>query len=472
MKTIYKYYKNEQSYLNQQGYFRLCYNQIRKDKSTTKFKKVKTSNYSSLLEEMYEYNNNEYICAGLNSFEREVVVVDNDDETFGKSTLASLKALGLEPHCQKIKSNGHSQTYFFIEKYKIGSAGFLNGKYWENDNFVNHEKWKRLTKMMNYLFNGDLGYTGYNCQNPLYVNADVTSYRSINKLYTFDELYNFCLDKMSDISNLDEFLKKMRKVSISNKKHKTDKDVEIVIIFKDKQTIHSHSTSSIITNDTLSNDIDVEATIDNGIEEVEKSINEQIFVSCCCTCKSFYKSGKLDWANFDYISKTAYNDYTDSYFAYGYSTEELINRIRNDVRQIIYNNHYNKINWNKVGYTKKQRELSLKIRKDKHTNKLQTVLSIITNDTLSIRKIAEKYYEITGEKISKDTVSRILKEINQNKIEKKETIQSHSTSSIITNDTLEESHTNYIENLVSLALLDDDASNNNNGDKENERIAV
>ena len=68
---------------------------------------------------------------------------------------------------------------------------------------------------MNYLFSGDLGYTGYNCQNPLYVNADVTSYRNISNLYTFDELYNFCISKLSDIECLDDFLRKMRKLSIN-----------------------------------------------------------------------------------------------------------------------------------------------------------------------------------------------------------------------------------------------------------------
>ena len=458
MKEIIKTYKSEQSLINQQGYFRLCYNQIRKDKSTTKFTKIKTAGYNSLLQEMYEYNDNEYICAGLNSFQREVVVIDNDDESFGKTTMNSLNILGLVPHCQKVKSNGHSQTYFFIEKYHIGSAGFINGKYWENDNFENHEKWKRLTKMMNYLFDGDLGYTGYNCQNPLYINANVISYRNITKKYTFDELYNFCLDKMSDIDNLDEFLRKMRKLTLSGKKiHKDENDkIKIIYKFKDKDNQINTSTS-IITNNSLS-EIDVEATIDNAIQEVDRTINEQIFISCCQTCKSFYLSSNLSFNNYEYIAKTCYKDYTDSYFASGYSTEELINRIRANVRQIIYNNNVGKMQWNKVGYTKKQRELSLKIRKEKHTNKYNTILSIITNNSLSQRKIAEKYYEITNEKISQSTVGIILKEININKQkENKSTIQSNISTSIITNNSLLEKDTNYIENLASLAL---DISNN------------
>lgn len=455
MITIIKTYKNEQSLLNQQGYFRLCYNQVRKDKSTTKFIKVKSIDYNSLLEEMYEYRDNEYICAGLNSFEREVVVIDNDDETFGQSTLNSLKKLGLVPHCQKVKPNGHSQTYFFIEKYQIGAAGFQNGKYWEKDNFENHEKWKRLTKMINYLFDGDLGFTGYNCQNPLYNNAKVVSYKNITQKYTFDELYNFCLDKMKDIDNLDEFLKKMRKITSIGKKIQKDNDkIKIIYKFRDKiNSNHSQTIHSIITNDTLSDvDIDVEATIDNAIKEVDRSINEQIFISCCQTCKSFYQSGKLDFANFGYISKTCYKEYVECYFAAGYSTEELIGRIRNNVKQIIYNNIYGKMDWNKVGYTKKQRELSLQIRKDKHNNKLQIIHSIITNDTkLSCRKIAEKYKEITGDNISFNTVNRIIKEIN-NKEKEINSNNSQSIHSIITNDTRSKKETIYIEELVDKAI--------------------
>ena len=378
---IYKTYKNEQALINQQGYFRAFFNQIRKDKSTTKFKKVKTSGYGSLLQEMYEYKDNEYICAGLNSFEREVVVVDNDDESFGKTTMNSLKTLGLVPHCQKVKSNGHSQTYFFIEKYRIGSAGFINGKYYENDIFENHEKWKRLTKMMNYLFDGDLGYTGYNCQNPLYVNAEVTSYRNISKLYTFDELYNFCLSKLSNIEDLDLFLKKMRKFSLSNKHNtKNDKDYEIIYIFKDKTNksiqINSVNNNKVNFSDI---DIDIEATVDNAITEQERYINERIFISCCKTCKSFYQSGKLSYENLDYISRTCYKDFTEVDFAEDYTCQCLIDRIRNDVRQIIYNNMLGKMNWDKVGYTDKQRELSLKIRRNKKYERIQKIQKIITS---------------------------------------------------------------------------------------------
>lgn len=459
MITIIKTYKNEQSLLNQQGYFRLCYNQVRKDKSTTKFTKVKSIDYNSLLEEMYEYRDNEYICAGLNSFEREVVVIDNDDETFGQSTLNSLKKLGLVPHCQKVKPNGHSQTYFFIEKYQIGAAGFQNGKYWEKDNFENHEKWKRLTKMMNYLFDGDLGFTGYNCQNPLYNNAKVVSYKNITQKYTFDELYNFCLDKMKDIDNLDEFLKKMRIYTKTKKTIISNEDkVKIIYKFKDKEINNDISHSSTVNNNKCPNleDIDieatVEATIDNSIKIVDRVIDTEIFVSCCQTCKSFYQSGKLDFANFDYISKTCYKDYTDSYFAAGYSTEELIGRIRNNVKQIIYNNIYGKMDWNKVGYTKKQRELSLQVRKDKHNNKLQIIHSIITNDTkLSCRKIAEKYKEITGDNISFNTVNRIIKEIN-NKEKKINSNNFQTNHSIITNDTLSEKETIYIRELADKAI--------------------
>jgi len=476
---IYKTYKSEQALLNQQGYFRAYFNQIRKDKSTTKFKKIKTSGYDSLLQEMYEYRDNEYICAGLNSFEREVLVIDNDDETFGKSTLDALASFGLVPHCQKVKPNGHSQTYFFIEKYRIGSAGFKDGKYYENDFFENHESWKRLTKMMNYLFNGDLGYTGYNCQNPLYINANVTSYRNITKKYTFDELYNFCLSKLSDIENLDLFLKKMRKISMSNKHNiKNEKEYEIIYIFKNKQSnqssINSVNNNKVITSD----DIDVEATIDNAINEQEKYINERIFISCCKTCKSFYQNGQLSYSNFDYISKTAYKDFTEVDFADGYACQELINRIRNDVRQIIYNNLNNKINWDKVGYTNKQRELSLKIRRNKKYERIQRIENILiqinsvnnnkvitskkTNKRLTKNDI-EKYVKAElhikyGIDVGITTIKKDIKEIENNKDKKSFQINSVNNNKVITSNDNFDIDTNYIENLASLAL---DTSNNN-----------
>lgn len=448
MITIIKTYKSEQSLINQQGYFRAYFNQVRKNKSTKKFTKVKTTKYDSLLQEMWDYKDNEYICAGLNSFEREVLVVDNDDETFGKSTLSDLSKIGLVPHCQKVKPNGHSQTYFFIKPFQIGSAGFINGKYWENDNFENHEKFKRLTKMMNYLFSGDLGYTGYNCQNPLYIDANITSYKPVSQLYTFDDLYNFCLGKMSNVENLDDFLRKMRKLSMVGKKVKDEKEYEIIYKFKDKDN-NIQSNQSIITNDTLS-DIDVEATIDKAVKEYDKYINERIFILCCQVCKSFYQSGNLNYDHLDIISKTCYNNFIYQDYAKGYSTQELIDRIRADVRQVIYNNIIGKMNWNLVGYTKKQRELSLEVRKEHHNNKLQTIQSIITNDTLSYRKIAEKYQSITGETIGIMTVKRIVDEIKDNNKNNNNNInkdnQSQSIFSIITNDTP------YVEKLVDEAI--------------------
>ncbi len=479
---IYKTYKSEQALLNQQGYFRAYFNQIRKDKSTTKFTKVKTSGYDSLLQEMYEYRDNEYICAGLNSFEREVVVVDNDDESFGKTTMDSLKSLGLVPHCQKVKANGHSQTYFFIEKYRIGSAGFKNGNYYENDFFENHESWKRLTKMMNYLFDGDLGYTGYNCQNPLYVNANVTSYRNIAKKYTFDELYNFCLSKLSDIENLDEFLRKMRRISMSNKHNtKNDKKYEIIYIFKNKQSNLS-SINSVNNNKVNFSDIDVEATIDNAIKEQEKYINERIFISCCKTCKSFYQNGQLSYSNLDYISKTAYKDFTEVDFADGYACQELINRIRNDVRQIIYNNLNNKIDWNKVGYTNKQRELSLKIRRNKKYERIQKIEKILSsinsvnNNKVNFLKkngnynydalykyVEAEYYILYNEHLTRSTTLKDIKEIKEKNNKDSQSIQINSVNNNKVNfsnqnNTDLEENTNYIKNLASLAL---DMSNNN-----------
>jgi DNA polymerase III delta prime subunit len=467
--TVTKTYKSEQSYLNQMGFFRLTHNQVRINKETTKFTKIKTSGkYDSLLQEMQDLNQYEYICAGLNSFQREVVVIDSDDASYGMNTLSKLSKDNIVPHCQKVKSNGHSQTYFFIEPFFIGNAGFHNGKYWEKDDVINHEQWKRLTKMMNYLYDGDICYTGYNCQNPLYVNANVTSYKNINKLYTVQELYDICLEKFANVTDLDYYLKYLRSQALLLKpKHqkKIDDIVNIVIKFKETEANQFQSNHSIITNVQLL----AEYVLDETDKIIERSINERIFIVCCQIAKSFHNHQSLDWDHYEEIAKTAYNNFIKQDEAIGYTCQNLIDRIRADIRQIMFKDSIHQIDWNKVGYTDEQRKLSLITRQTNKENRkaiiIQSYLSIITNVQLSENKKAEYisaewniHHE--NDKISSKTVKRYLKEIETESKETK-SILSNDNLSIITNVQLS------VQDLANLAL-DIQNTNYNMGEHTNE----
>ena len=400
-------YRTKQSETNRKGYLKSTHNQVRENKETTKFIKVKTTDYDSLLDEMKDKKGYEYICAGLNSYEREVLVIDTDDETFGKKTMELLKKDTLLPHCQKVKPNGHSQTYFFIDRYVFGRGYFMNHKFIENDYEELHNRWKRLTKMMNYLYNGDICYTGYNCQNPYYENADVTFYKDSSSRYSFDELYDKCMNHFIDYcGDLDEFLKYLRKKALGTKVRKSEANM-----------------SNIITDVTLSREEKIkvsERIIDREIRKLEDSINKRIFVVCCQIAKSFKTRNMLKRSKLNEICRTAYKNFLHQDNAVGYTAQELWNRIYNDINQIIHNDEMGRMEWNKVGYTKEQRERSLRTRLDNKENRKNIIRgymsNIITDVTLSERKIAkmlkaEWNIHHQNDTISERTIIRYIKEI-------------------------------------------------------------
>lgn len=388
-----KTYKSEQSYLNQQGFCRTNTNLVRINKESNKFIRVNTTKYSSLLQEMMDMHEYEYICAGRNSHIREVVVIDSDDTSFGKNTLNKLKAFGLMPHCQKIKNSGHSQTYFFIEPYQISAGTFTNHTYYETDFFENHTMWKRLTKMMNVLYSGDVCYTGFHCQNPLYDKANVVSYINVNQLYTVEQLYNHCIQYFEDPINLDYYFSYLRKQALLTKgnKQKVENAQKTIIHFLE-------DTQSKVLPQTV-----VESVLDEAITAEEDSINKRIFIVSCQISKSFKYHHCLDWSHFDEICATVYNNFTKQDYAAGYSCQELINRIRSDVHQIIIKDLQNNMNWEKVGYTNEQRARSLETRRFRMIERQRVVQSYLysnnkmTNSVhLSQRALASLISKETG----------------------------------------------------------------------------
>lgn len=395
------YYKSRQAYDNQRGFFRAYFNQVRENKEA-KYKKVDTRKFNRLIEEMVYYNNMEYICAGLNSFEREVVVIDCDDEDRGEKTLKLLEIANLEPHLMKIKPNGHSQFYFFIEKFYIGEARFKNGKYYENDFYDNHQKWKWLNRRINILFNGDVGYTGYNCQNPFFKNAEVYEFRSLNNLYTVDELcdkVNQLLSNQEILHYVNETICKFyseRKTStktatkkILTKVHFLDEE-EAERLAEESREELKRKLNELCANKKITSKEEVDELI-NEIEHIsENSINKRIFVICSQICKSFWTRGLLHNKNyFDEIVDTCLSNWNYQDNALGYTFYQLKTRIMNDIYQIQHKDLHNTMLWEKVGYTNKQREFSLKTRRINAVDKRKKVLKIF-NDNINTFKSLNK----------------------------------------------------------------------------------
>ena len=438
-----KTYKSKQSYLNQQGYCRTNTNLVRINKESNKFIRVDTTKYSSLLQEMMDKHEYEYICAGRNSHIREVVVIDSDDTSFGKNTLNKLKAFGLMPHCQKIKNNGHSQTYFFIEPYQISAGTFTDHTYYETDFFENHNVWKRLTKMMNVLYAGDVCYTGFHCQNPLYDGANVVSYKNVNQLYTVSQLYNHCIQYFEDPNNLDYYFSYLRKQALLTKgnKQKVENAQKTIIHFLE-------DTQSQVLPQSV-----VESVLDETINAYEDSIDKRIFIVCCQVAKSFKYHNALNANNFDIICRTAYQNFTKQDSADGYSCVDLIDRIRADIQQIIYFPSYN-LDWDKVGYTNEQRARSLETRRSLKKERQRVVQSYLINNNkmtnsvhLSQRALARLISKETG--YSFEFVRKTIRSLMSQeaiKMSKNEIIESEEQSS---------SYLSYNNNKITTVYTDD-----------------
>ena len=424
------YFKSRQSFENKRGLFRTYFNQVRSDK-TSKYHKVDTRHYNSLIDEMKDQHDMEYICAGLNSHEREVIIVDCDDTDYGKTTFELLKRFNIIPHCYKVKPNGHSQFFFFIEKINIsrgyftGSKRTKNSVYHEEHFYEQHCKWKRIIKLMNVLFNGDIGFTGYNCQNPFYDNADTTWVKPLDELYNVDQLLYY-LENHIQKTDIQEYITETIKRYYNNRKKKSLEEIKEKIIyhFEDEE----QSALRAIEDETeLKNQIAKLCEekhlkgldlINEIIKLQDNSINKRIFVLVSQVCKSFWKRNLLhDENKFDEIVFTALKHWNYQDTADGYTYSELLNRIQYDVREIIEKDSQNIMLWNKVGYTKLQRNESLRSRRIKMNDKRSRVYKLLKKNSkyysqLSLNHISqllsEQYYKLYNENISTNTIKNYL----------------------------------------------------------------
>lgn len=416
------YYKSRQSYENQKGFFRSNFTQVRKDK-TSKYHKVDTRDFNSLIEFLKYYENEEYATAGKNSHEREVVIVDCDDEDFGAKTFELLKQAHLIPHAIKRKSNGHSQFFFFIEKFYISKGEFICGNYHETDFYENHQNWKYLTRMMNILFNGDVGYTGYNCQNPFFKDGDVLWVKPLDELYSIEFLIRRINHYLQNPQTLDYINKTIRDFYSDRKTnakavktelrkiHFLDEEEAERLALKSKEEL-KNKLAEIYANRTFHSKEEIEEAVNLIINISEDSINKRIFELCCQICKSFWKKNLLH--NKDYFDEIVYTcvknwHYQDN--AVGYTYYELLQRIKNNVHEIKTKDMHNQMSWEKVGYTKIQRENSLIIRKKRMLIKRRKVMRIFKDNRKKYSKknlsfnaiakdVAEQYNLRFGSSIS------------------------------------------------------------------------
>lgn len=179
-----------------------------------------------------------------------------------------------------------------------------------------------------------------------------------------------------------------------------------------------HFYTSYIKQNRLLNNESID-NLEESIAELHTDyINKRIFVLVSQVCKSFKMRNKLhDEDMYEEIVNTCIHNWNYQDYADGYTDSQLLGRITYDVNEIIRKDINDSMEWDKVGYTKIQRERSLKTRRISMTDKRKKIYKLLDNNAkyyskLSFHKIAslltDEYKNTYNENISLSTVKNYL----------------------------------------------------------------
>lgn len=432
-------------------YLRGHFNNSRKDKSTNQFAHLRTSgfkyydkkaktykirkvntdlqpqvneDYTSLEKFFKDIHNLEYTCAGLNSYEREVLIIDCDDTDYGKGTREKLEKYGIEWDYQKIKSsNGHSQTGIWLDKPVMIYSSYYDGaegRVVEEHYPEVHDMYKRVYNYLNFIANGDLMYTGFNCQNP-YFEAEYThtEWNTKKKERHTLEWYD---QKLKSIVSSAEFLKAHEEAYAQKKKpvRKLQKAKELIeetfVKGKDEtdeefdQRKREAYAVEVIAIEKQGNK-SVNYTI---LQEVQRAMKYCLehntpFTLRMATSRVDYLYHRAEAMSAKFAAEKNYDKARAFDMFEGYTLDEALSRAMNDYHQLIQGK-LKKTDLSKIGYNPLQRNLSEEVRNIKMMTKAVRVLDIAKSGDLSERQISAKYEELYGEPIHKTTVRRYLHE--------------------------------------------------------------
>lgn len=217
-------------------------NWIRRNKNDLSFHYIDTTKpkWFTVVDEWKSYSDYAYTSSGLNSLQRECLIIDDDGNSFGQETLNAINKTPIIINYQRVKPNGHSQTGILIYPIHVRHAKTLHrnvvnqmqvftsnewkyvktwSKFLKKEEIICSKKINKKTlidmnklylttvRLLNNNFCGDLGFTGFCQQNPFSI-ADE------GKTTWFDETHRyrlgtiFCILLEHTINKTFEFKKK------------------------------------------------------------------------------------------------------------------------------------------------------------------------------------------------------------------------------------------------------------------------
>lgn len=388
-------------------------------KVDTSMQPQKTEDYVNLIDFLRDIKDREYTCSGLNSFERELLIIDCDDQDYGEKTRQLLTKYGIQWDYQKIKSsNGHSQTGIFLSE-KV----YLYDCKWdyryhclvENHHEAEHEKYKRVYNYLNFIGNGDLMYTGYNCQNPMFESEKThTVWNKDVEHHTID----WWDQKLSSIVSSEEFLE-AHKAAYASKKKPIRKRVEralaeieeTVVQMKDEsdQDFAERKRAETAKALMLAEKIGDKSINYAILQEVQRTLkyclDNHLTFSCETATRHVAYMYDESIRKYTYYLKIGDEEKAKAVNMFeGYQKQEAVKRAQTDYWQLAQG-RLKKTDLSKIGYNIIQRDLSQTVRQvAKYIKYFRLEKLKHDNPTVSERKLAEMYISTFKEPMSKTTV--------------------------------------------------------------------
>lgn len=404
-------YKSKQSFINQDIHRKSNYIPVSNNKDEKK-SFVNTKNYESLRECMQENSQWNYMAAGKNSLTRELFAIECDEpwRTSIEEVVEKWEEIfGFQPtYCREHITNGHYQIGLFLEKpievYKIKKTE--NNLYLEEQELY-HKRWLTATRLAAYIFNTDIAYNGFNMQNPY---CEKEGYKAT--FYPFSQTveFEFVYKKLMSYA-IKAYGENLKKLS-ANPNLMTEYEIQDLIEHNALWTTDSsyYSKKNIMFEDShnkkiesLNNKLNALKNTSKNHTAYDNSYDKKIFVTTTQVVnrwrkclekknKKYTKADLIKWCNSndEIIVNEVMENINTQYGYTGYTHTELRNRIVYDVKCLLYKDT---TDWNKVGFTYIQNQLSLSVRKQTKSYKMKhivLVLSTLSDNlyALSIRKLS------------------------------------------------------------------------------------
>lgn len=350
-------------------------------------KHVQTDKYEdNILAFAEEYKDFKYFSAGTNSLNRCMIVDDIDDPSVTVDDILkkSMEVFGKYPNAIRCNENTHKQVYYILDEAIYVKEAFIideRGTLAIENNKIRHKRYMFVVHALNYVMYGDQGFTGYVCQNPL---QNSTTYS--DEKFSFTEMYvklkNYLVADFMRKENVPSDMRNAVTTAIINGSlwrdgKKIEKKINHDVIYTDEEK----ESISLIDEKIKHYNAEIDGITKPRSSKYNNSYDKKYFVATTQVINrnriGLQRKYNMSDSHITNTLRNRKNELLNEVIdnirlicpeGTGYTPDEESSRILCDINQILRNMHDTE--WDKVGFTPIQRNLSVLSRNKSKQEKM------------------------------------------------------------------------------------------------------